>query len=75
MAMYRVEKIPEKGRGLIANVDIQAGTTILIDEPYVACLDSEHTETRSFYSFKESPELMRCAKCKFARFVPISFCP
>mmetsp|Transcript_19083 Transcript_19083/g.53171 ORF Transcript_19083/g.53171 Transcript_19083/m.53171 type:complete len:356 (-) Transcript_19083:529-1596(-) len=34
--LYRVEKVPGAGRGLVANRDLPLGTTVLVDNPFLS---------------------------------------
>lgn len=64
MALYSVKNITGKGRGLVAEVDIKAGTLILSEEPHAACLEEWALEEFSSFSFEASPSLVHCKGCK-----------
>lgn len=60
---FRVASIPGKGRGLVADTVIEAGSAIVAEEPYIACLEDDTIKKRSSYSFQASDSLSWCGGC------------
>ena len=69
MALYRQEQSTSKGRHLVANVQIEAGTVILEERPVVASLYESAFAQRCDVTFKSEREmeaseakLLRCSR-------------
>jgi SET and MYND domain-containing protein len=59
----------KKGRKLVTTQDIKAGTSIIVENPFVSVLHVKFWESRCFSCMKKTGVLLKCASCK-----QVSYC-
>lgn len=86
MVLYRQEQSTSKGRHLVANAQIEAGTTFLVERPMVASLYESASAQRCDVTFQserdlelQGTRLLRCSRwvtmtCTNALSLPSSSC-
>lgn len=67
--MHVVRQSNIKGASLFVSSSVQAGTSIVTEEPFEAVLNNEFASKRSHWTLEQSPYLQRCGGCKFAWYV------
>lgn len=60
------------GRHLVLSQEVQAGTTVLAQQPYAAALYDDQVMSRCDYCFRACESLMRCSRSKFAHYCSIA---
>ncbi|XP_044743193.1 uncharacterized protein LOC123305516 [Chrysoperla carnea] len=67
--LIRLLETPKLGRHFVANADIETGDTLLVEEPYAACLMPEYAGSNCHNCFKRIVAPVGCPQCS-----GIAFC-
>ena len=62
-----VQQVAGKGRGLVADRDLNPGELLLKEDPFVAYLYETHIASNSWHTLLPGDNLLKCQACKYAR--------